>query len=86
MYAREFFVEVIVQDQKQPCPLDWLDSFCMRNFTGSTEFDDTLPVREGVLEAGFRVRPERLAEAMSEWFTRRGKGQGKPVGVVVRPA
>ena len=58
----------------------------MRNFTGQAEFDDTLPLAEGLLEAGFRVAPERLAAAMSEWFTRRGKGQGQPVRVKVRPA
>ena len=85
MYAQKFFVEVVVEDQKRACPLDWLDSFCMRNFTGNAEFDDTLPTGEGALEAGFRVTPERLAEALSEWFTRRGKGQGKTVGVEVRP-
>jgi hypothetical protein len=85
VYAQKFFVEVVVEDQKRACPLDWLDSFCMRNFTGNAEFDDTLPTGEGTLEAGFRVTPERLAEALSEWFTRRGKGQGKTVGVEVRP-
>jgi len=58
----------------------------MRDFTGEAEFDDTLPVAEGLIEAGFRVQPERLAEAMSAWFTKRGKGQGQPVGVHIRPA
>lgn len=65
-------------------PLDWLDSFCMRNFTGSAEFDDTLPTGDGQLEAGSRVNPKRLAEAMGEWFTKRGKGDGKPVTVKLR--
>jgi hypothetical protein len=67
-------------------PLDWLDNFCMRNFTGQAEFDDTLPVATGLLEAGFRVHPERLAEAMSAWFTQRGKGQGQLVRIEIRPA
>ena len=58
----------------------------MRNFTGQAQFDDTLPTGEGTLEAGFRVSPDRLAEAMSEWFTRRGKGQGHAVRVEIRPA
>jgi len=62
--------------ERKPVPLDWLDSFCMRNFTGSAEFDDTLPTAEGKLEAGLRVEPARLAAAMSEWFTKRGKGNG----------
>jgi len=53
----------------------------MRNFTGSAEFDDTLPTGEGRLEAGLSVDPARLAAAMSEWFTKRGKGNGQPVVV-----
>jgi len=58
----------------------------MRNFTGEAEFDDTLPLAEGLLETGFRVQSERLAEAMSAWFTQRGKGLGQPVRVQIRPA
>ncbi|HYL67966.1 MAG TPA: hypothetical protein VEX69_02275 [Candidatus Limnocylindria bacterium] len=53
----------------------------MRNFTGSAEFDDTLPIAEGGVEAGLSVDPVRLAAAMSEWFTKRGKGNGQPVVV-----
>ena len=86
IYAQKLFVEILIGGQRHPCPLDWLDSFCMRNFTGQAEFDDTLPTGDGALEAGFRVSPERLAEAMSEWFTRRGKGEGQPVRVEIRPA
>ena len=101
MYAQKFIVEVEIGDPvvggtgdgreapggaRRPCPLDWLDSFCMRNFTGAAEFDDTLPIAEGLIEAGWRVSPDRLAAAMSEWFTRRGKGDGKAVRVEVRPA
>jgi len=67
--------------ERKSVPLDWLDSFCMRNFTGSAEFDDTLPTGEGKLEAGLRVDPGRLAAAMSEWFTKRGKGNGQAVVV-----
>jgi len=58
----------------------------MRNFTGSAEFDDTLPTGEGRLEAGLRVEPARLAQAISEWLTKRGKGNGKPVKVEIRKA
>jgi hypothetical protein len=81
MYARKLKAEIVIAGERQPAPLDWLDSFCMRNFTGSAEFDDTLPTSEGRLEAGLRVKPERLAAAMSEWFTKRGKGNGQPVTV-----
>jgi len=83
MYARRFKVEIIVGGERRPCPLDWLDSFAMRNFTGSADFDGTGPHREGQIEAGFRVEPERLAEALSAWLTKRGKGDGQPVQVEI---
>ena len=57
----------------------------MRNFTGPTEFDDTLPLGEGRLEAGLRVDPDKLAEALSAWLTQRGKGNGRPVQVEILP-
>lgn len=84
MYARKLAAEIVIGGERRPMPLDWLDSFCMRNFTGSAEFDDTLPLAEGRLEAGLRVQPERLAAAMSEWFTKRGKGKGQPVAVEIK--
>lgn len=71
---------------KRPVPLDWLDSFCMRNFTGSADYDDTLPTGDGRLEIGLRVDPAKLAEAMSEWFTKRGKGSGKSVKILLQAA
>jgi hypothetical protein len=83
VYARKLKAEIVIDGERRPMPLEWLDSFCMRNFTGSAEFDDTLPTGEGQLEAGARVDPARLAQAMSEWFTKRGKGDGKPVLVEI---
>ena len=53
---------------------------------GSGEFDDTLSTGDGHLEAGLGIDPARLAAAMSEWFTKRGKGNGKPVMIELRPA
>jgi hypothetical protein len=84
MYARRFQVELVIGGERRPCPLDWLDAFAMRNFTGSAEFDDTLPLAEGLLEAGFRVDPARLADAFAAWLNRRGKGGGQPVTVEIR--
>jgi hypothetical protein len=86
MYARKLEVELVVGGERRPAPLDWLDSFCMRNFTGSAEFDDTLPTADGRLEAGLAVDPARLAQAMSEWFTKRGKGNGQVVTIELREA
>ncbi|MGC2420639.1 MAG: hypothetical protein WA405_03205 [Candidatus Acidiferrales bacterium] len=84
MYLRKLRAETIIGGERRPAPLDWLDSFCMRNFTGSAEFDDTLPTGEGLLEIGSRVDPARLAAALGEWFTKRGKGNGRPVRVEIR--
>jgi hypothetical protein len=84
MYARKLKAEILIAGERRTAPLDWLDSFCMRNFTGSAEFDDTLPTAEGQLEAGLGVDPARLAAAMSDWFTKRGKGNGQPVIVELK--
>ena len=86
MYAKKLLAEMTIGTERRPVPLEWLDSFCMRNFTGSAEFDDTLPTGEGHIEAGLRVDPARLAAAMSEWFTTRGKGNGQAVVVKLRDA
>jgi hypothetical protein len=83
MYAQKFNVNVLIRGESRPCPLDWLDQFCMRNFTNSADFDDTLPVADGKLEASFRLTPERFAEGLGAWLTQRGKGEGQPVVVQV---
>ncbi len=85
MYAQKFQVDVVIGGERRPCPLEWLDSFCMRNFTNAAEFDDTLPVGEGEIEASLRVSPERFAAALGAWLTQRGKGNGRPVEAQVRP-
>lgn len=60
------------QGVRQACPICWIDSFAMRNFTNDAAFDDTLPVGDGQLEAGLRVRVDRLQTAMEDWFRRKG--------------
>src|SRR5271157_1039316 len=83
MYAQKLHVDILIRGERKPCPLEWLDQFCMRNFTNSSDFDDTLPVADGLLEASFRLTPERLAEGLGAWLTQRGKGEGQPVVVEV---
>ena len=85
MYARKLRAEMTIRGERKPVPLEWLDSFCMRNFTRAVEFDDTLPTGDGRLEAGLRVDPDGLATALSEWFTQRGKGEGAAVVVAIHP-
>lgn len=85
MYAQKFRVQVEIRGERRDCPLDWLDSFCMRNFTNSADFDDTLPVADGRVEASFRLTAERFAEGLGAWLTQRGKGEGEAVKVLVTP-
>ena len=81
MYAQKFSVQVVIGGKRRACPLEWLDQFCMRNFTNAAEFDDTLPVADGKVEASFRLTPQRFAEGLAGWLTQRGKGGGQPVVV-----
>jgi len=55
----------------QLCPIAQLDNFAMRNFTNDAVFDDTLPVGDGLMEAGLRVPVERLTAAIEDWFRRK---------------
>ncbi len=71
MFARKIKVEFEDGGQRHPAPLKWLDSFAMRNFTNDPVFDDTLPVSDGVIEAGVRVPLDRLRADMEDWFRRK---------------
>jgi hypothetical protein len=83
VYAQKFRVELAIRGERRACPLEWLDQFCMRNFTNAVEFDDTLPVADGIVEASFQVTPERFAESLGAWLTQRGKGEGQGLRVEV---
>ena len=73
MFVRRISIERMdAEGQRHACPLRWIDNFAMRNFTNDSVFDDTLPVGDGVLEAGTRVPLERLGPAMEDWFRRKG--------------
>jgi hypothetical protein len=73
MFVHSLLIQRIDEkDEPHPCPLRWLDSFAMRNFTSDPIFDDTLPAGDGLLEAGHRVPLDRLREAMEDWFRRKG--------------
>ncbi len=87
MFVRQLRVErVDALGKAHPCPMAWIDNFAMRNFTNDAVFDDTLPVSDGLLEAGFRVPLERLAPAMEDWFRRKGYlGEGEHLRVEELP-
>ncbi|HUO16848.1 MAG TPA: hypothetical protein VMX38_17830 [Verrucomicrobiae bacterium] len=71
MFARKIRVEYEQNGQRRPCPLKWLDSFSMRNFTNASVFDDTLPVADGTMEIGSSVPLDQLQAAMQDWFRRK---------------
>lgn len=72
MFARKISVEYEQDGSMLPCPLKWLDSFSMRNFTNASVFDDTLPLADGQMEIGSGVPLDQLKESMEDWFHRKG--------------
>jgi hypothetical protein len=71
MFARKIRVEYDEHGQTLLCPLKWLDSFSMRNFTNATVFDDTMPVADGHMEIGTNVPLDQLQQSMEDWFRRK---------------
>lgn len=71
MYARKVRVEYEEDGRRKPCPVKWLDSFSMRNFTNDQVFDDTIPVGDGQMEIGNRVPLERLQASLEDWCRRK---------------
>ena len=71
MFSRKIRVEFDAEGARRPCPMKWLDSFSMRNFTNASVFDDTLPVSDGLIEVGAHVPLAQLKEAMEDWFRRK---------------
>jgi hypothetical protein len=72
MFSRTLTIERIdPTGLADPCPIAQLDNFAMRNFTNDPIFDDTLPIADGLLEAGTRVPLDRLHTALEDWFRRK---------------
>ena len=73
MFVRKLSIQrVDAAGDRRACPIRWIDNFAMRNFTNDAVFDDTLPVADGLMEAGHRVPLARLQPAMEDWFRRKG--------------
>lgn len=84
MFAQKIRVEVLEPGEPMPCPEEWLDSYSMRNFTGRSAFDDTLPAGQGLLEAGFGIEIPALQADMEDWMTRKF-GTGRRVRLRLTP-
>jgi hypothetical protein len=83
MFARKLAIlRIDLEGVVHPCPVRWIDNFAMRNFTNDAIFDDTLPLADGLMEAGKRVPLDRLQPAMEDWFRRKGYiGAGESIRV-----
>lgn len=72
MFLRKLLVHRITsQGEAIRCPISQMDNFAMRNFTNDAVFDDTLPIADGLLEAGNLVPLDLLQERMEAWFRRK---------------
>ena len=71
MFARKIHVEYEQNGRRVSCPLKWLDSFSMRNFTNASVFDNTLPLGDGQMEIGTHVPLAELKDAMEDWFRKK---------------
>lgn len=73
MFLRKLKIEYMDAEGKHsPCPIAWIDNFAMRNFTNDAVFDDTLPIADGLMEAGLLVPLSLLQERMEAWLYRKG--------------
>jgi len=68
MFARRLRVEIEEDGHRRACPLDWLDQCFMRHFTGVTALEETLPLADGMLEAGLGVSLETLTQHFEGWL------------------
>jgi hypothetical protein len=72
MFARRISIQrVDAEGLRHACPIAWIDNFAMRNFTNDAIFDDTLPIADGLMEAGNRVPLDLLRTKMEDWFRRK---------------
>ena len=68
MFAQKLSLTLDSQGAESPVPKAWLDQFFMRNFTGYSAFDETLPAADGVLEASFRVEAGEVQAQFVKWL------------------
>ncbi|HEX8983830.1 MAG TPA: hypothetical protein VF767_00295 [Bryobacteraceae bacterium] len=85
MFAQKLSLTLEAEGTAAPVPKAWLDQFFMRNFTGYSAFDETLPAADGVLEAGLGVEAGEVKAQFETWL--RGRKM-IPAGtqLVVRPS
>lgn len=68
MFARKLKLELETAGERRPVPLAWLEQFFLRDFTGYSAFDETLPAGDGMLEAGYRVSEAEVLAQFETWL------------------
>jgi hypothetical protein len=68
MFARKLRLALRTAAGEAPVPKAWLDQFFLRDFTGLSAFDETLPAADGELEAGFGVPLEVVWGEFEKWL------------------
>ncbi len=68
MFARRLLVTLAAPEGRRPAPRTWMEQFFLRDFTGHSAFDETLPAADGVLEAGLRVDPAEVRAQFERWL------------------
>lgn len=68
MFARKLRLSLRTDEGERPVPLEWMERFFLRDFTGFRAFDETLPVQDGLLEASFAVQASEVRERFAAWL------------------
>ncbi len=68
MFAQKLSLTLSEESGAKPVPRAWLDQFFMRNFTGYSAFDETLPADDGVLETSFQVDAGEVKAQFEKWL------------------
>jgi hypothetical protein len=68
VFARKLVLTIESAGERRPVPREWLEQFFLRDFTGHSAFDETLPAGDGLLETGFRVDPGEVRLHFEKWL------------------
>ncbi|MFT4113685.1 hypothetical protein [Silvibacterium sp.] len=85
MFLRKLRVEwVDASGERHACPVVWIENWmecrsesgagssAQRESPACAALEDTLPIDDGLLEAGLKVPLDALHAAMESWFRRKG--------------
>jgi hypothetical protein len=68
VFARKLSVTLEEGGTRRPVPRAWLEQFFLRDFTGHSAFDETLPTADGILETSFAVDPSEVRSQLGKWL------------------